>query len=116
MDASMMLGGVTLMGQFLKKFFPEVYREKQMAQGLNQYCMYDNQLLQNFTSSLYQAAFVAFSAYTIVTPAFGRKWSMFAIGGWLTFLIGAVLNDAAENVAMLIVGRIGIGIDRHRLR
>jgi len=38
----------------------------------------------------------------------GRKWSMF--GGGLTFLIGAALNGAAKNVAMLIVGRILLGI------
>jgi len=31
-------------------------------------------------------------------------------GGGLTFLIGAALNGAAKNVAMLIVGRILLGI------
>ena len=40
------------MNPFLKKFFPEVYRKKQMGDSANQYCKYDNQLLQTFTSSL----------------------------------------------------------------
>ncbi|TVU50123.1 hypothetical protein EJB05_01480 [Eragrostis curvula] len=101
-------GGVTSMDPFLKKFFPEVYRKKQMAQGVNQYCKFDNQLLQSFTSSLYLAALVASFFAATVTRAFGRKWSMF--GGGLTFLIGAALNGAAENVAMLIVGRILLGV------
>ncbi|KAI4964082.1 hypothetical protein ZWY2020_008410 [Hordeum vulgare] len=44
-------GGVTSMDPFLLKFFPEVYRQKQAASKSNQYCQYDNQLLQAFTSS-----------------------------------------------------------------
>ncbi|CAL5094433.1 unnamed protein product [Urochloa decumbens] len=101
-------GGVTSMDPFLKKFFPEVYRKKQMAQGTSQYCKFDNQLLQTFTSSLYLAALVSSLFAATITRAFGRKWSMF--GGGLTFLIGAALNGAAENVVMLIVGRILLGI------
>ncbi|CAM0151680.1 unnamed protein product [Urochloa decumbens] len=100
-------GGVTSMDPFLEKFFPEVFHKKKEAKT-NQYCKYDNQLLQTFTSSLYLAALVASFFAATVTRAFGRKWSMF--GGGLTFLIGAALNGAAENVAMLIVGRILLGI------
>ena len=95
------------MDPFLKKFFPEVFRKKQEAKT-NQYCKYDNQLLQTFTSSLYLAALVASFFAATVTRVMGRKWSMF--GGGLTFLIGAALNGAAKNVAMLIVGRILLGI------
>ncbi|KAL6647231.1 hypothetical protein ACP70R_014668 [Stipagrostis hirtigluma subsp. patula] len=101
-------GGVTSMDPFLEKFFPEVYRKKQTADKANQYCKYDNQLLQTFTSSLYLAALVASFFAATVTRAFGRKWSMF--GGGLTFLVGAALNGAAENVAMLIIGRILLGV------
>jgi len=100
-------GGVTSMDPFLKKFFPEVFRKKQEAKTI-QYCKYDNQLLQTFTSSLYLAALVASFFAATVTRVMGRKWSMF--GGGLTFLIGAALNGAAKNVAMLIVGRILLGI------
>jgi len=101
-------GGVTSMDPFLEKFFPKVFRKKQMADKNNQYCKYDNQLLQTFTSSLYLAALVSSFFAATVTRVMGRKWSMFA--GGLTFLIGAALNGAAENVAMLIVGRILLGI------
>ncbi|CAN6196623.1 unnamed protein product [Urochloa humidicola] len=100
-------GGVTSMDPFLDKFFPEVFHKKKEAKT-NQYCKYDNQLLQTFTSSLYLAALVASFFAATVTRAFGRKWSMF--GGGLTFLIGAALNGAAKNVAMLIIGRILLGI------
>jgi MFS transporter, SP family, sugar:H+ symporter len=96
------------MDPFLEKFFPKVFRKKQMADKNNQYCKYDNQLLQTFTSSLYLAALVSSFFAATVTRVMGRKWSMFA--GGLTFLIGAALNGAAENVAMLIVGRILLGI------
>ena len=95
------------MDPFLKKFFPEVFRKKQEAKT-NQYCKYDNQLLQTFTSSLYLAALVASFFAATVTRVLGRKWSML-VGG-LTFLVGAALNGAAQNVAMLIIGRILLGI------
>uniref|UniRef100_A0A0A0KEQ3 Major facilitator superfamily (MFS) profile domain-containing protein n=1 Tax=Cucumis sativus TaxID=3659 RepID=A0A0A0KEQ3_CUCSA len=43
-----------------------------------------------------------------VTKTYGRKKSML-IGGFV-FLVGAIINAAALNVAMLIVGRIFLGI------
>ncbi|TKW29985.1 hypothetical protein SEVIR_2G004300v4 [Setaria viridis] len=100
-------GGVTSMDPFLEKFFPQVFHKKKEVKT-NQYCKYDNQLLQTFTSSLYLAALVASFFAATVTRVMGRKWSMF--GGGLTFLIGAALNGAAENVAMLIIGRILLGV------
>jgi MFS family permease len=96
------------MDPVLEKFFPEVFRKKKMADPSNQYCKYDNQLLQTFTSSLYLAALVASFFAATVTRVMGRKWSMF--GGGLTFLVGAALNGAAENIAMLITGRILLGV------
>ncbi|MQL41484.1 hypothetical protein EI012_26615, partial [Escherichia coli] len=49
-------GGVTSMPPFLKKFFPAVYRRTVEEKGVNSnYCKYDNQGLQLFTSSLYLA-------------------------------------------------------------
>ncbi|KAG0497115.1 hypothetical protein HPP92_001578 [Vanilla planifolia] len=101
-------GGVTSMDSFLKKFFPNVYRKEKEDTSTNQYCKFDSQLLTTFTSSLYLAALIASFFAATVTRVFGRKWSMF--GGGVTFLIGAALNGAARNVAMLIVGRILLGI------
>ncbi|KAL6592407.1 hypothetical protein ACP70R_049460 [Stipagrostis hirtigluma subsp. patula] len=102
-------GGVTSMDPFLSRFFPSVYRKQAAAaDDGNQYCKFDSQLLTLFTSSLYVAALVASLFAASVTRAFGRKWSMFA--GGLTFLAGCVLNGAAVNVAMLILGRVLLGV------
>jgi MFS family permease len=85
-----------------------VYRKKQEADDSNQYCKFDNQLLTMFTSSLYLVVLIATLCATTVTRLAGRKWSMF-VGG-VTFLAGCALNGALQNVPMLILGRILLGI------
>ncbi|KAL3507911.1 hypothetical protein ACH5RR_033293 [Cinchona calisaya] len=100
-------GGVTSMGPFLKKFFPVVYQRTQ-DKGLNSnYCKYDNQGLQLFTSSLYLAGLTAtfFASYT--TRKLGRKVTMLIAGFF--FIAGVTLNAAAQDLAMLIIGRILLG-------
>ncbi|WCJ40079.1 Sugar transport protein 10 [Euphorbia peplus] len=102
-------GGVTSMDVFLEKFFPEVYRKESMSSdGGNMYCKFESKILQLFTSSLYLAALVASFFASSVTRAFGRKVSM--LFGGCVFLVGAVLNGAAMNVAMLIIGRLLLGV------
>jgi sugar porter (SP) family MFS transporter len=102
-------GGVTSMEDFLVKFFPSVYKTmKDETSGTNQYCKFDSQLLTLFTSSLYVAALVASFFASVVTRAFGRKISM-TLGG-IVFLMGAILNGAAINIEMLIVGRLLLGV------
>ncbi|XAR63990.1 hypothetical protein NMG60_11024168, partial [Bertholletia excelsa] len=101
-------GGVTTMDSFLGKFFPEVHRKSKATVDTNQYCKFDDHILQLFTSSLYLAALVASFFASTTTKAFGRKVSM-VVGG-LIFLLGAVLNGAAKNVEMLIVGRLFLGV------
>lgn len=96
------------MNSFLRKFFPSVYRKQLANQTTNQYCKFDSQLLTTFTSSLYLAALIASFFASTVTRVFGRKWSMF--GGGIIFLVGAAINGAAKDVAMLIIGRILLGI------
>lgn len=96
------------MDSFLLKFFPSVYRKEKQDTNTNQYCKFDSQLLTLFTSSLYLAALIASFFASTVTRLFGRKWSMFS--GGITFLIGAIINGAAENVFMLILGRIFLGV------
>lgn len=100
-------GGVTSMNDFLEKFFPAVYRKKNEIKDNDPYCKYDNQGLQLFTSSLYLAGLVAtfFASYS--TRAWGRKPTMFIAG--MFFLLGVVLNAAAQDLPMLIVGRILLG-------
>ncbi|XVF38186.1 hypothetical protein REPUB_Repub20aG0078300 [Reevesia pubescens] len=100
-------GGVTSMPDFLRKFFPAVAR-KINDPGVNgNYCKYDNQGLQLFTSSLYLAGLTAtfFASYT--TRTLGRRITMLIAGFF--FIVGVVLNAAAQDLAMLIVGRILLG-------
>ncbi|CAN0856690.1 Sugar transport protein 13 [Linum grandiflorum] len=101
-------GGVTSMPPFLKKFFPAVYRQTQNPE-LNEsnYCKYDNQGLQLFTSSLYLAGLTStfFASYT--TRTLGRRPTMLIAG--IFFIAGVVLNAAAQDLAMLIIGRILLG-------
>lgn len=97
------------MEDFLKKFFPSVYNKmKDETNDANQYCKFDSQLLTLFTSSLYVAALAASFCASVVTRSFGRKTSML-IGG-LVFLIGSILNGAALDIEMLIIGRLLLGV------
>lgn len=100
-------GGVTTMQSFLSKFFPSVFR-KMMDSKQDEYCIYDSEVLTAFTSSLYIAGLVASLMATRVTKALGRQATML-IGG-VTFLCGSVINGAAVNVVMLILGRILLGL------
>lgn len=100
-------GGVTSMNDFLIKFFPVVYKRKLSAQE-SDYCKYDNQGLQAFTSSLYIAGLLATLVASYTTRKWGRKATMF-IGG-TSYLVGSILNAAAQDLAMLIIGRIMLGI------
>ncbi|PNX54996.1 sugar transport protein 7-like, partial [Trifolium pratense] len=100
-------GGVTSMDDFLEEFFPAVYRQKKHAHE-NNYCKYDNQGLAAFTSSLYIAGLVASLIASPITRKYGRRASI--IGGGISFLIGSALNASAVNLAMLILGRVMLGI------
>ncbi|XP_028770070.1 sugar transport protein 10-like [Neltuma alba] len=102
-------GGVTSMDPFLIKFFPSVYKQMKLekAHENGPYCRFNNELLTLFTSSLYLAALVASLFASNTTRILGRKTSMF-LGG-LFFLVGALLNGFAVNVAMLIIGRLLLG-------
>jgi MFS family permease len=100
--------GVTSMDPFLNKFYPSVYRKQQEADDSNQYCKFDSQLLTMFTSSFYLSALVASLRANSITRLASHKWSMF-VGG-VTFLAGCALNDAVQNVTMLILGCVLLGI------
>ncbi|KAI5678420.1 hypothetical protein M9H77_09370 [Catharanthus roseus] len=101
-------GGVTSMDEFLIKFFPEVYEKEKHNIHSSNYCTFDSHLLQLFTSSLYLAALLASFAASAITKALGRKVSI--MFGGSVFLIGAIINAAAINVAMLIIGRLLLGV------
>lgn len=95
------------MAPFLKKFFPSVYRKEALDTSVNQYCKFDSVTLTLFTSSLYLAALTSSLVASSVTRKMGRKLSMM-LGGIL-FCAGAIINGFAQNIAMLIIGRILLG-------
>ncbi|KAM3343830.1 sugar carrier protein C-like [Capsicum galapagoense] len=101
-------GGVTSMPPFLKKFFPDVYAKTTHSVSTNQYCKFNSPTLTLFTSSLYLAALVASWSASRITRLMGRKLSMLFGGG--LFLIGGFINGFAKNVAMLIIGRLLLGL------
>ncbi|CAL5345582.1 unnamed protein product [Camellia sinensis] len=100
-------GGVTAMDDFLMKFFPKVHERKLHAKEDN-YCKYDDQLLQLFTSSLYLAALVASFGASKACRIFGRKPTILVAS--LFFIGGAGFSALAEHKWMLILGRILFGI------
>lgn len=95
------------MDDFLEEFFPAVFERKHKAKEDN-YCKFDNQNLQLFTSSLYLAALVASFVASKICTKHGRKLTMQAAS--IFFLVGVILNAAAVNIAMLIIGRILLGV------
>lgn len=101
------LGGVTSMDDFLIKFFPRVH-ERKLHVAENNYCKYDDETLQLFTSSLYLAALVASLFASKACTVFGRKPTITMASSF--FISGAIVCGAAEKKWMLIVGRILFGI------
>ncbi|KAJ3702331.1 hypothetical protein LUZ61_006036 [Rhynchospora tenuis] len=101
-------GGVSSMLSFIEKFFPSV-RRKMIMHGpqTNVYCLYNSQRLTAFTSSLYIAGLFASLVASKLSKKIGRQ-AIMLLGG-IFFFLGAVLNAAAANLAMLIIGRMFMG-------
>ena len=100
------------MPSFLENFFPDIYVASQQAElqndgSTNAYCAYDSQLLSLFTSSFFLAGMATSVPASWLTEKYGRKASM-ALGAAL-YLLGSILNVAAVDTAMLIIGRIILG-------
>lgn len=95
------------MDDFLKEFFPSTYRREQAHLNETDYCKYDNQLLTLFTSSLYIAGLISTFGASYVTRKYGRRGSIMT--GAVSFFLGGVVNAAAVNIFMLIIGRILLG-------
>ncbi|XP_076940877.1 sugar carrier protein C-like [Bidens hawaiensis] len=100
-------GGVSSMDPFLKKFFPSIHRKQMHDELTNQYCKFNSQVLTMFSSALYLAASVSSLVASTVTRKLGRKYSML-VGGVLV-CVGAIINGFAQDVWMLIIGRILLG-------
>ncbi|KOM47787.1 hypothetical protein LR48_Vigan07g149100 [Vigna angularis] len=94
------------MKPFLEEFFPSILRKSARAET-NAYCVYDNQLFTLFTSSLHLAGLISSLLASRVTTALGRRNTM--IFGGCIFFAGGAINGAAQNIFMLILGRILLG-------
>eukprot|EP00897_Mesotaenium_endlicherianum_P001009 jgi/Mesen1/10909/ME000095S10247 len=101
-------GGVTSMPDFLRKMFPHILHQHETHSSKNAWCAYDDQLLQLFTSSLFIAGLFGGLAASYTTSHWGRVRTMFMSGCF--FLAGAVLTASAPVLAVLVAGRIFLGL------
>ncbi|MCO5564537.1 hypothetical protein L7F22_018199 [Adiantum nelumboides] len=99
-------GGIGIMDDFLRKFYPEVLMQKNNAKQ-DVYCKYRNEAFQLFTSSPFLGAFFAALVASIVSSRYGRKPSMLIAG--LLFMVGTLLSTLAINIHMLLFGRALLG-------
>jgi MFS transporter, SP family, sugar:H+ symporter len=97
------------MDDFLEKFFHSVYLSKLSDDNSHEskYCIFNDQTLQIFTSSLYLAGIIATFFASYITRHLGRKLTIVVAGFF--FIIGVVFGVTAQNLGMLIIGRIFLG-------
>ncbi|KAF5204105.1 Sugar transport protein [Thalictrum thalictroides] len=100
-------GGVTAMDDFLIKFFPAVYEKKKRAKEDN-YCKFDDQLVQLFTSSLYISALISSFVASKICSKYGRKRTIFFSSFFC--ISGVVVTASAAHLPQLIIGRILLGV------
>lgn len=94
------------MESFLQAFFPNILKKMNNTQQ-DTYCIFKNQVLTLFVSSLYLAAILSNLVSGHLTRTMGRRNSMLI--GSMFFLAGAILNTSAVHISMLIIGRILLG-------
>ncbi|KAG6543969.1 hypothetical protein Mapa_014593 [Marchantia paleacea] len=94
-------GGVSAMDSFLQEFYPKLYRNQTSS---NNYCRFNDQFLQLYTSSLFLAALSTCLFASYPTRVWGRRASILISG--VLFMIGTTMGASAQNVAMLLCGRI----------
>ncbi|XP_054820264.1 sugar transport protein 13-like [Prosopis cineraria] len=101
-------GGLTTMTPILKRFFPVGYKRTLREKGrYGNYCQYDNQWLQLYTSSLFLAGMAATVVAAYTTRKFGRRMSMLLAG--IFSLCGTAFSAAAQDLPMLVIGRLLLG-------
>ena len=94
------------MNNFLEQFFPSVIERSKVVEESN-YCKFNDQGLQAFTSCLYLAGLVSTFGASYVTSHYGRRITMIIAG--IISLGGVALTSGAQDFAMLIIGRILLG-------
>ncbi|KAF8065876.1 STP13 [Scenedesmus sp. PABB004] len=119
-------GGVISYPDFQARFFPQAraprpprVRAVRTPRGAqlkvlekhadkNAFCKYNDPLLQLFVSVLFLAGIVGAFVGSFTSKRLGRRPTMMLGGGF--FLLGAILMAPAVHVAMLIVGRVAMGL------
>ncbi|XP_031737522.1 sugar transport protein MST4 [Cucumis sativus] len=102
------IGQVTASPSFLKRFFPLTYDKIQRQEtDHNNYCNFENEGLQIFTSTLYLTTLSSTFLASHTTRLMGRKKTM--LFGGLFFILGIILCSTALSFPMLILGRIALG-------
>ncbi|GBF93250.1 hypothetical protein Rsub_05982 [Raphidocelis subcapitata] len=103
-------GGVVAMPEFQKTFFPAVYEATTQPRdaGHSPFCKYDDPVISLFVSVLFLAGIPGAFLGSWTNAWYGRRPTM--IFGGACFFGGAVLMSAAVHVAMLVVGRILLGV------
>ncbi|KAI4369632.1 hypothetical protein MLD38_018054 [Melastoma candidum] len=97
-------GGVTGMDDFLVEFFPSIYERKRQTKEDN-YCKYDDQFLQLFTSSIYISALFSSFAASKMCSKYGRKPTILFAS--LFYLIGSALSAGANQARSK---RVAVGL------
>ncbi|KAD6454368.1 hypothetical protein E3N88_09074 [Mikania micrantha] len=100
-------GGVMMMKPFLEKFFPTVLAKMRREVKQDQYCLFDSHILAAFISSMFIAGLVSSLLAGRVTSVIGRRFSLIISG--ILFIMGNGFEVFAQNVAILIVGRLFVG-------
>ena len=107
-------GGITTARPFLTAFFPAVATRQAAADDAaaaaraDPYCKFDDPLLTFFTSSAFLAAAAASLAAGALSRRAGRRVTLIAAG--VAFLGGTALTAGAVHVAMLVAGRLALGV------
>eukprot|EP00775_Hariotina_reticulata_P013342 gene13342-13470_t len=90
---------------FQRRFFPQVLEKHNDKDA---FCKYNDPVLQLFVSVLFLAGILGAFTGSFTARRFGRRPTMVLGGGF--FLAGAVLLAPAVHVAMLILGRVCMGL------
>jgi MFS family permease len=89
-----------------------VYKLSQIPKGgagaHDPFCKYDDPMISLFVSVLFLAGIPGAFLGSWTNNWFGRRPTMM-IGG-MNFLVGSILMSAASHIAMLVVGRIFLGV------
>jgi MFS family permease len=80
----------------------------QHVSGTDPFCKFNDQMLQLFTSCLFLSGAAAAMVGSYTCRRFGRKATM--IAGGACFLGGTVLVTLAIHMAMLVLGRLVLGV------